>query len=449
MAGSPTLSLDPAVVTAADVTESQGLLMQGLNKAGVGETLADAKLSIDGWVESGYTYSNRGGSGDSDHRAILPGPFNHEHGNHYMLNQAVIRIAREVSTKEFDVGGMVEFMYGSDAARIHARGLGYDGSDPSDDFSPRDNDSVNTATSEILNYNPIWQFDIPQAYLTVNVPLGTGLQVTVGKFATLLGYESFNAVANSLYSHSYLFTNIPFTHTGVMGSYQITDQLGMKLAVTRGWDVATEDNNGAVDVLGRVSYKVNKQLSLDLNYSIGPEDDRKIAPVGPVERDIADNGHYRVAIDPIVRWQVNNALQLGLEMLYVYDGGRNAQVNGSSVGHAYGDFWGAALYAGYKINNNFTVNGRLEYAHNFTDNIGEMRVQDLVSYRSLPALNIYEITLGVTITPMPNNDILKGLTIRPEIRYDFSDTSAFKFFGGHNAVFRDQFTAGFDVIYEF
>ena len=228
----------------------------------------------------------------------------------------------------------------------------------------------------ILNYNPIWQFDIPQAYLTVNVPVGTGLQVTVGKFATLLGYESFNAVSNSLYSHSYLFTNIPFTHTGIMGSYQITDQLGMKLAVTRGWDVAMEDNNGAVDVLGRVSYKVNKQLSLDLNYSVGPEDDRKIAPLGPVEKDVADNGHYRVAIDPIVRFQVNNALQLGLEFLYVFDGGVNEAIvrDNTNVGHAYGDFWGAALYAGYKINNNFTVNGRLEYAHNFTDNIGEMRV---------------------------------------------------------------------------
>jgi hypothetical protein len=437
LADAPELSLDPTMITAADVTTAQGLLMQGLNKAGLKSALAGAKLEIDGWVESGYTFDHRHGS--DNYPVIIPGPFNHENGNHYMLNQAVIRIARDVSSTKFDVGGMIEFMYGSDAARIHAGGLGYDGSDPTDNGSPDDPDSASASLATINNFNPMWQFDIPQAYVTVNVPVGNkGLQVMVGKFATLLGYESFNAVDNALYSHSYLYSNIPFTHTGMLGSMQITDQLGAKLGVTRGWDMATEDNNGAVDALGRISFKVNRQLNLELNFSVGPENNN-------------DTAHYRTAIDPIIRWQPTNALQLGLEMLYVYDGGRNADFNGSTIGHGYGDFWGGALYAGYKLNDNFTVNARLEYAHNYFDRLGDLTdVHNTIDSVHLPALNIYEITLGVTIKPLPKHELLKSLTIRPEIRYDFSDSTDFKFYPGpRGSVFKDQLTFAFDMVFAF
>jgi hypothetical protein len=432
----PQLSLDPAVITAADITNSQGALMRALEDTTLGNALADAKLTIDGWIETGYTLNHHHGS--DNYEVIIPGPFNHEHGNHYMLNQAVVRIAREVDAKKFDVGGMIEFMYGSDAARIHAWGLGYDGSDPSDDGLPDDPDSASQIFATINNYNPINQFDIPQAYLTVNLPVGNGLQLMVGKFATLLGYESFNAVSNPLYSHSYLFSNVPFTHTGILGSYEISDQLGVKLGITRGWDTATEDNNAALDVIGRVSFKINTKLNLDLNYSVGPEDTN-------------DNGHYRVAIDPILRWEPSSQLQLGLEALYVYDGGRNAVFNGSSAGHAYGDFWGAALYGGFKINDNFSLNARAEYAHNYLDSLGDLYdVHNTIYSIHLPALSIYEITLGVTITPLPKFEPLRGLTIRPELRYDFTDSAAFKFFPGpRGSVFKDQLTFACDVLFQF
>src|SRR4029079_14612040 len=104
-----------------------------------------------------------------------------EFGNHFMLNQVVIRVERAVDTKTFDVGGMVELMYGSDAARIDpAGGLGFNGSDLTDDFRPLD-------PLASTNFHPIWQFDVPQAFVTVNLPVGpNGLQIMVGKFVTLL-----------------------------------------------------------------------------------------------------------------------------------------------------------------------------------------------------------------------------------------------------------------------
>ncbi len=243
-----TLSLDPSAITATaddDAAPSQGLLMMGLDKVGVGKPLEDAKINIYGWLETGYTFNNRHSS-QSSGTVIIPGPFNHEFGNHYMINQFDLRFERQVATDKFDIGGMIELMYGSDAARIHSTGLGYDGSDPTDDNSPVDNLAHD-------NLHPILQFDIPQAYLNINLPIGSGLQLMIGKWVALLGYETIDPTANPFYSHSYLFSDVPGTQTGIIGSYQVNEALGLKFGFSRGWDIALEDNNSAIDVLGQVS----------------------------------------------------------------------------------------------------------------------------------------------------------------------------------------------------
>jgi hypothetical protein len=441
LADSPKLTLDPTVIT-ADAAPSQGLLMQGLDKCGVGKTLADLKLNIYGWVESGYTYDHRHSSYNAPSGAfpdgvtsngstkILPGPFNHEFHNHYMLNQFDLRFERQIDGKTFDVGGMIDLMYGSDAARIHARGgWGFDGSDRSDNNDPADANAVN-------NLDPTWQFDIPQLYVDIGVPVGNGLIVRVGKFYGLMGYEAVDPRGNPFYSHSYLFSATPFTQAGVLASYKFTDQLDAKLGITRGWDIATEDNNGcSIDVIGQINYKLTKQLNLTFNFSTGPE-------------NANDSSHYRTVIDPIVYWQVTDALKLGFEALYLYDGGINGNISGFSSGrtHAYGDVWGGALYASYKINDMFTVNGRFEKAHGY---LGTFNGTGFTAGDTIPGVSVYEITLGVTITPMPKDPILKGLVVRPEIRYDFTDSTANKFYPANDNYYKDQLTFGCDVIFGF
>jgi hypothetical protein len=416
------LSLDPKVLTADAAAAPDGLLMMGLGKVGAAQTLKDLKLNIYGWVESGYTYNHRHGSVND---TIVPGPFNHERGNHYMLNQVDLRFERLVDPTKFDVGGMVELMYGSDAAKIHSTGLGYNGSDPTDNNIPADPDAVN-------NNHPILQFDIPQAYVDVNLPVGKGLRIRAGKFVTLLGYETIDPRTNPFYSHSYIFNVLPFTHVGVMGDYKFNDNLEMQLGVTRGWDKALEDPGCAIDVLGQVAYKFNDQLQAVFNFSVGPENG---VNDGSVDAYV-DNSHYRVAMDPIVYWKVTKELKLGVEGLYIFDGGANGVVGKT---HAYGDVWGGAGYAAYTVNDMLTINGRLEKLH--------VDVGDFLNSGNVNPMSLYEITLGVTVTPMPKDQYLKGLSIRPEVRYDFSDSA--HVFGAQGKSFKDQLTFGADVIFTF
>jgi len=289
-----TLQSEPTQV-AAEPTAPDGLIMQGLAKVGAEKTLNDYGINIYGFVEGGYTYNHRHNTSNVG-GIIIPGPFNHEFGNHFMLNQVDLRFERLVDGKKWDVGGMVEVMYGSDAARIHSSGMGFNGSDPTDNNRPNDPKAV-------ANLDPIWQFDVTQAYIDIGIPVGNGLKIRAGKFVTLLSYETIDPRNNPFYSHSYLFSMVPFTQTGILGFYTINDQFSVAGGFTRGWNETLEDGGScAIDFLGQVNYKINSQWGLTVNLSVGPQNG-------------ADTSHYRTAIDPIVTFKATDKLSFAAEMV--------------------------------------------------------------------------------------------------------------------------------------
>lgn len=75
--------------------------------------------------------------------------------------------------------------------------------------------------------------------------MGSGLDIRIGKFATLAGYEVIESKDNYNYSRSlpFLFA-IPFTHTGVRASYQVAEPLKLTLGINNGWDTYEDVNDG-------------------------------------------------------------------------------------------------------------------------------------------------------------------------------------------------------------
>ncbi|MCL2646199.1 MAG: porin [Phycisphaerales bacterium] len=446
------LSLTPTTACTPADGSSSGLLMQGLDKIGAADPLKKADINIYGWLEGGYTYSFRHGNTVAP---LLPGPFNHEFGggsfpyfsggsrNHFMLNQLALRFEREVKSDQWDVGGMVELMYGTDSNAIHANGLSlgnetYSGKGGSDILV------YNNFADD--RFNPQYQLDIVQAYVDVNVPVGNGLKLRAGKFVSLMGYEAIDPRNNPFYSHSYLFAVMPSTFTGVVGFYKINDQWAVAGGISRGWDQCLEDNNGAINVIGQVSYTPDKQWSALLNFVSGPENDR-------------DNSHYRTTIDGVLTWRATRDLKFGLEGLYVYDGGRNGYIVPPMVSltHAYGDQWGGYLYSAYDINSYVTANARLGFFHNYVTNfvdntlvtqtISLLSGGGLINGMSVPTVNVWDITLGVTVRPFPKDPIGKNLIVRPEVRYSFSEDPIYVESNGR--TFKNQLTFGADVVFSF
>jgi hypothetical protein len=411
----PALSLEPTVVTAQDSAPTTPLMM-GLDKIGLAKPIQSAGLQIYGWVEGGYEANLRNNQGSNFDGVITkPGAFTHNFGNHFMLNQVALRVERDVDSKKWDVGGMVEVNFGDDdnyttpaTAKDGTLSSGWE--------------LTHVGSGSHPGANP--QLDIPQAFVDVNIPVGNGIKVRVGRFYTITGYESFDPRGNPFYTHSLIYGSEPVENTGVMGFYTINDQWSVSGGVSRGINQNTEDNNDSTDGLFQLVWTPNKQLTATLNAEVGPQDN-------------ADNSHYQTLINPLATYQLTDKLKLGGEGIYVYDGGLQGNTGAfdPALRHesAYGDYYGVAGYISYAINDYLTANGRAEWFH---------------SYLSTSNENQYEFTGGVTIKPLPKDPIGQNLSIRPEIRYDVAEDSIYPVGDGAHS-YKDQWSAGADVIFTF
>jgi len=93
--------------------------------------------------------------------------------------------------------------------------------------------------------NPDDNFDLTEAYLDYVAPLGAGLKLRFGKFATYLGAEVIEARTILNYSRSFLFNYaVPFTHTGFMGGYKFSEAFTANLYLVNGWMLARTITTG-------------------------------------------------------------------------------------------------------------------------------------------------------------------------------------------------------------
>jgi len=336
-------------------------LMALLDAAGVGQGLENLGINIYGYVEGGYMYDLQDPKTNS--RGI-PFLFDNQK-NRGLLDQADIRVEKKVdpAANKWDIGGMFEFAYGHDIQFIHSHG------------------NFDTQT-------PDNQYDIVQAYVDIGVPLGNGLRVRIGKFVTLLGYETIDPTGNPLYSHSYAFNAIPFTHTGVLGTYVLNSQWQVTAGITRGWDQSLKDNNGDPDFLGNIVFTPNTNLSITLNASVGPQ-------------RFHNDSDYRSALDLVVADKISDQLTIGGEGLYEDDP--------HAVFHSNGQTYAGVLYASYAFNTVLALNLRGEfYESNFQQS-------------GIGWTDHAEGTVGLGITPLPQDPIFQFLKIRPEFRYDYAN----------------------------
>ena len=114
-------------------------------------------------------------------------------------------------------------------------------------------------------YRPVFQ-----AYGTYVAPLGRGLTVDFGKWASALGYEGNYTKDQINYSRSYFFNFLPFYHMGVKTSYSLNERVSVGYWLVNGVN-QTEDFNGAKSQLAQVVVKPVKTLSWTLQYYSGQE----------------------------------------------------------------------------------------------------------------------------------------------------------------------------------
>lgn len=205
-------------------------------------------------------------------------------------------------------------------------------------------DATETLSSASNEPRPLVYRNVFQAYGTYVVPLGTGLTVDFGKWASALGYEGSYAKDQINYSRSYLFSFLPFYHMGVRTTYNAGSKLAIQYWLVNGANQA-EDFNGFKSQNFEAVVKPAKSVSWTLNYYVG----REQHDLGPLP---APRGRTHI-VDTYLAWNATGKLLLAGEGDYAISRVRPDSFPARVTG--------GAGYAKYELVRSLFLGARFEY----------------------------------------------------------------------------------------
>jgi hypothetical protein len=231
---------------------------------------------------------------------------------------------------------------------------------------------------------------IKQLYISYSP--ASWIKFTAGTWATHVGYEVVDAYANRNYSMSYMFTNGPFSHTGLRADLT-SGKHGFMIGVSNPTDYRTIPDGGQnnKNLIAQYSYAASDNFKLYLNYVGG--------------RDIADNKVHQY--DLVLNTRFSGTFGIGA----------NGTVNVSSAkdGDTYDPshtWYGAAAYLLLDPKPWFGLTLREEY---FSDKDG---------VKIAGGGNVFASTLTASFK-------VDGFTFMPELRLD---NGSKEFFGKHDGA---------------
>ena len=258
--------------------------------------------------------------------------------------------------------------------------------------------------------------------MDIKVPIGSGITVWAGKFATLHGAEVIENFANWNSSRGLLFTNaIPFTHTGIRATYTwLEGKLSTCLGLVNGWDNAI-DNNKVKDIEAMVKWTPNENFWIGQNFMTGSQ----------IADDRSDN---RWLFDTVAYWKPLPDSMPKLSLMANYDFGTEERLGKISPALEGGpaDWQGYALYAKYELTDKITLAARWE------------QFWDDQSVRVGTINDLWEMTYTADVK------VYENLLTRLEYRHDHSNTNnaGVKAFG-QGGTQNNQDTVGVSMIYMF
>jgi len=351
------------------------------------ELLKKHGIVLDGWLSMGGTYA----ADNPDNHTNFPITFNDRSGE-FQLNQLNFYLQRalDMDARKWDFGGRMDFMFGTDSRFTQATGL--------------DNKLISERDSRF------YDIAVPQAYLEIFAPVGNGLTAKIGHFYTIIGQEVVTAPNNFFYSHSYTMQyGEPFTHTGALLSYALNDNFTLNAGSVTGWD-NFDENLANWNFLGGVSW-TNDEATSAVSWSV-------------ISGDVDDIGSANRTVSSLV---ISHSFTEKLQYVFQHDFGLQEQATAAAKNALW---YGINQYLFYDFTDTFSLGLRGEW---FRDNNGtRINIGN--------AGNYFALTAGINWKPQD------WLTLRPEVRYDWADSTIPIF----NKQSKDhQFEVAMDMVVEF
>ncbi|MAI71340.1 MAG: hypothetical protein CMM01_10540 [Rhodopirellula sp.] len=316
------------------------------------------RIAMGGWGQLGYQSDQQsfGSPPTAAHPNNGSEGFNN-YPDHVQLQQGWLFAEKAIDAScGFDIGGRVDFIYGTDGQDLQATG----------NFDEEFDNGWDNGS--------FYGSALPQLYMEV----GYGdVSVKIGRMLLNFGYESAMAPNNFFYSHSYAFNNIqPFTGTGAVATYTGFDNVSLSAGFIEGLNTGF-DSNGDTLV---ASVGLDLTDRLDVQYNVVG---------GRLVNAFAGPGRITGAIHSIVAaYDIRCDLQYAMEATL-------ADYNDNSF---FGPTAGISNYFIKTMNDCNSVGIRYEW-------LGQEFDGDKLDY--------HELTLGW------NHRRSANLIIRPEVRWDW------------------------------
>ena len=205
--------------------------------------------------------------------------------------------------------------------------------------------------------------NIFQAYGTYVAPIGTGVTIDFGKWASALGIENNYTKDQMNYSRSFWFDFLPFYHEGARVHYQVNSVVGLNYWMTNGTE-QTEPFNGYKDQLVGIVLQPSKKFNWTAQYYRGQEHpDFEYVTGGPPNLPTFQGTPFEPIpnpakgklniLDNYATWNATSKLTLALEGDYVIE----HLYTTSAPQHTDG----GAAYAQYQFTPKFDIAARSEY----------------------------------------------------------------------------------------
>ncbi|MDW7979336.1 MAG: outer membrane beta-barrel protein [Verrucomicrobiales bacterium] len=252
--------------------------------------------------------------------------------------------------------------------------------------------------AQVLNTGSRWgtwqDFAIRQAYVALRVPFQNGIDLKMGVFDTIIGYESLESGNNPNYTRSYGHSIEPQTHTGLLATYRLNDYICASAGVANTIDPMINGRSGKSE-----SYKAYMgSIALTAPEEWGWIEGSTL--YGGVVKGTEEGDN-----ETITSWYTGLTLA--------------TPVTGLKLGAAYDyrhandgpDAWTAALYASYQATEKLSLHARGEYLRDKTDNWAWLDGTE--------AGQIWAATLTAQY------DLWQNVISRAEFRWDNSDATMF------------------------
>jgi hypothetical protein len=347
--------------------------------------------TISGYVDTSAVWNPGTGTANT-----APYAFNAGKQNGFNIDDVDIKLAKPFESGKWSAGYVAELNYGPDAAGIDA------GAAP-----------------------------IRQAYVDLEVPVGNGLELKLGRWDNLLGYETSDAMNNPNWTRSYGYTFEPTEHTGLLASYQFASWVSLQVGAA-----------DEVSTLGGINTRYESRRGVVSLLTLTAPDNWGFIKGSTL---VAGIDYGPGAGDDLTEWYVGTTLNTPLTGLTIgasWDNvsdvplvgpGTPAGIGGPVGGPNFfipavagapvdvGSFDAVAGYMTYKINDKANLDGRIEYA-----NGGALSAAEALQ-NGTPLGTLNKV---LALTGTFEYDLWANVMSRLEVRWDHNAGSGGAAFGG-------------------